>query len=380
MFAYYGISEYIIRNQSIIVRLMKSKMFHQHAKITFDIYTIYKENGWLWVDFLLSYFGTFFKFQSILNLFFNLESVISFKIFSGAYHNNCKEDHTFKEAYLFKSRHTQKIHWAKTIWSKDIPPSKSLIAWRIMQDKMLTDEKLREKGCNLPSICNLCLRHEETTLNLFFDCSFAIRMWTWLSATINLNLHFNNVEDIWRPCDRRWIPRCKIVIKVTIVNTLATIWFVRNQARFNNKLIQWKSAINFVSSSVTLTGNNTNLTSSSSMIDFQILKKFNIYIHPPKALEIKEVIWYPRLSRHDNKTHTRGYPPKPNSIWRVFPVLTGFGFFSISKHGYGTGNKYIGTHPKVIPKPVSNAKNYFMLICHVILFDNCRVIKITIDI
>jgi len=77
-----------------------------------------------------------------------------------------------------------------------------------------------------------------------------------------------------------------------------------------------------------------------------------------------------------NKTHTHGYPPEPNPIWRIFPVLTGFGFSPISKHGYGTGNGYIGTHPKLIPEPVPNAENYFMLICHVILFDNCRVIKI----
>jgi len=52
----------------------------------------------------------------------------------------------------------------------------------------------------------------------------------------------------------------------------------------------------------------------------------------------------------------------------------------ILKHGYETGNGYIGTHSEPILKPVPNAENYFMLICHVILFDNCRVIKTIIDI
>jgi hypothetical protein len=90
------------------------------------------------------------------------------------------------------------------------------------------------------------------------------------------------------------------------------------------------------------------------------------------------------MSRHGNKTHTRGYPPEPDSIGRVFRVLFGFGygfgFSPISKHGYRTGNGYIGTHSEPIPKPVPNAENYFTLICHVILFDNWRVIKTTIDI
>jgi hypothetical protein len=57
-----------------------------------------------------------------------------------------------------------------------------------------------------------------------------------------------------------------------------------------------------------------------------------------------------------------------------------FGFSPISKHGYGMGNGYIGTHPEPIPKHVPNAENYFMLICHVSLFDNCRVIKTIINI
>jgi len=34
-----------------------------------------------------------------------------------------------------------------------------------------------------------------------------------------------------------------------------------------------------------------------------------------------------------------------------------FGFSSISKHGYGTGNRGIGAHPEPIPKPVSKVEN-----------------------
>ena len=66
-------------------------------------------------------------------------------------------------------------------------------------------------------------------------------------------------------------------------------------------------------------------------------------------------------SRHGNKSRTRVYPPKPNSIWQVFSVLTGFGyefkFCPILKHVYGTGNEDIGTHPKLIPKPLPNVEN-----------------------
>jgi len=35
-------------------------------------------------------------------------------------------DLLLKEAYAFKNQEFQDLHWAKAIWSKDIPPARSL--------------------------------------------------------------------------------------------------------------------------------------------------------------------------------------------------------------------------------------------------------------
>ncbi|GAU10595.1 hypothetical protein TSUD_419630, partial [Trifolium subterraneum] len=72
-----------------------------------------------------------------------------------------------------------------------------------------------------------------------------------------------------------------------------TIWFVRNQVRFNNKIIPWENAVGLISSNVSLSGNLTKFTYHSSMRDFSILKKFMITVHPPRAPIIKEVLWQP---------------------------------------------------------------------------------------
>jgi len=106
-----------------------------------------------------------------------------------------------------------------------------------MHEKMPTYENFKERGYNIPSIYNLCLNHEETTFHVFFYCPYAIKIWNRLAATLNFNLHFNNIEGIWHICDRRWNPQCKVVIKTTIVNVLSTIWFARNSARFKDKII-----------------------------------------------------------------------------------------------------------------------------------------------
>jgi len=41
---------------------------------------------------------------------------------------------SLKDAYFFKMPHAQHIKWAKSIWSIDISPSKSLMAWRLMHN------------------------------------------------------------------------------------------------------------------------------------------------------------------------------------------------------------------------------------------------------
>ncbi|PNX65865.1 ribonuclease H, partial [Trifolium pratense] len=109
----------------------------------------------------------------------------------------------------------QDLHWAKVIWNSTIPPSKSLLAWRLMHNKMPTDDNLKIRGCALPSILNLVLQ-------------------------------FNSMEDMWKVCDINWSPQCKVVITSALVNLLNSIWVARNQVRFSNGQANWKSSISMI--------------------------------------------------------------------------------------------------------------------------------------
>ncbi|PNY17703.1 ribonuclease H [Trifolium pratense] len=138
---------------------------------------------------------------------------------------------SLKDAFLFKAPVGNNLGWAKSIWSKDIPHSKSLFVWRLMHDKIATDDKMTEKGFNLPSMCTLCSSYAESIPHL------------------------------------NWTPQCSIVIKSAMINILNAI--------------------------CSLTGNRTKLVYRSSMQDFMILKAFKVHLHPPKAPTIKDIIWQP---------------------------------------------------------------------------------------
>lgn len=177
-------------------------------------------------------------------------------------------DLTLKDAYAFKKHVFPKILWAKHIWSKDIPPSKSLVVWRLMLNKLPTDDNLDSRGCQIPSVCSMCMNQVETSFHLFFDCPYAIVLWKWLSFTLNKPLQFNNIEDIWSLCNKRMSSQSKVVINA--------IWYARNQFRFNDKKISWRTSIANIISSTSLAGNITNATASSCLQEFTFIKKFNI--------------------------------------------------------------------------------------------------------
>lgn len=104
---------------------------------------------------------------------------------------------TLNDAYSFKKHQNPKLHWAKIIWSRDVPPSKSLLVWRLMWDKLPIDEKLSQRGCCLPFMCSLCGSQIETTFHLFFECIYAYNIWCWFASILNCPLQFQSIEDIW---------------------------------------------------------------------------------------------------------------------------------------------------------------------------------------
>jgi len=107
-------------------------------------------------------------------------------------------DLDLKQAYSFKLHHSEELQWTKLIWNPDIPPSKSLMVWRLMLNKIPTDDNLMIRGCQLASVCNLCLQNTESSMHLFFSCPYVIKLWSWLPSTLNMVFQFNSIDDIWK--------------------------------------------------------------------------------------------------------------------------------------------------------------------------------------
>ncbi|CAI8591746.1 unnamed protein product [Vicia faba] len=112
------------------------------------------------------------------------------------WHNSNPDTLSLKESYFFKNRITDRLSWANHILSVDTPPSKLLVVWRLMHDKLPTDDQLQSMGCILALVCSLCHNHEETTQHLSFHYYFGVKIWNWLGRMLNFMLQFRSMNDI----------------------------------------------------------------------------------------------------------------------------------------------------------------------------------------
>ncbi|GAU48979.1 hypothetical protein TSUD_245700 [Trifolium subterraneum] len=120
-------------------------------------------------------------------------------------------DLLLKDAYHFKLQHFQELHWTKIIWNHDIPPSKSLLVWRIMHNRIPTDENLLIRGCYMPSMCSISST-SLTGSNTSKASSNSIRDFSFLKY-FKIEIHHPKQtylrEVCWQPPGADWL-KCNI--------------------------------------------------------------------------------------------------------------------------------------------------------------------------
>lgn len=183
---------------------------------------------------------------------------------------------SFKEAYMFLNPAGQLVQWTRYVWKHFIPPYKSFILWRIMHNRMPTDENLWARGCIIVSICSLCGRNAETTYHLFLECSFAQHIWSWFGNVIGSSINCSSFQSVLTVCSKGWSPQALDIILAALVHILSTVWLCRNKIRFEDVKMNAYSAINLIIANVSLTGNASKGTMSSSVAEFMILQSFKV--------------------------------------------------------------------------------------------------------
>ncbi|XP_045802493.1 uncharacterized protein LOC123896099 [Trifolium pratense] len=198
---------------------------------------------------------------------------------------------TFKLAYSCDMQPPQCIGWTKFIWKLFIPPSRSLVAWRIMHNVIATDDNLIKRGLTIVSCCSLCGSSYETVTHLFLRCPFIMQYWNWLSSLLGMPLDLSNFDSLLGICNKGWSPQLHDLIIAAIVNILWKVWKCRNNVRFNDIYPYFSRDMIYVKSLIHQTAHYSKGHMYSSIKEFSILKHFGVDCHPPPPPSNKQVNW-----------------------------------------------------------------------------------------
>ena len=89
------------------------------------------------------------------------------------------ENGTFsvKSFYDSFSRCTRPPFQARVIWTPWVPIRASFFGWEAAWSRLLTIDRLKRSGWNIPNRCYLCKNEEETTYHLLLFCEKARMLW-----------------------------------------------------------------------------------------------------------------------------------------------------------------------------------------------------------
>lgn len=105
-----------------------------------------------------------------------------------------------------------------------------------MRGKPSTDEHSQSRGCDLVSLCLVCQSHPGYTQHLLFEFIVTSRLWSWLSKTINQDLHFDSSDDIWLLCSNHISPYCTLTLKASFIFLINFVRIASNSITFHFKV------------------------------------------------------------------------------------------------------------------------------------------------
>lgn len=142
---------------------------------------------------------------------------------------------SLKDFYIFKDKKLAILDWPETIWSKDVPLSKSLLVWKIMHDKISTDEMINIRGIALAYMCWLCNSVEEIINYLFFHFTFSKSIWNWFRRKISIQTNPTYMRQWLNICKGAKSNQASLVIKVDVISITNKIWSSINNYKHNNQ-------------------------------------------------------------------------------------------------------------------------------------------------
>lgn len=123
----------------------------------------------------------------------------------------------------------------KLVWNRATTPKSRFVVWLSCHDRLKTKQQLMNIGVTDNDECSICGSQPKTVDHPFFKCEFSIRCVEGLKSQLGVKWSIQNLKDLYR---KRRIAKAKMrIIEAVFCNLMYSIWHVRNEAVWKNKVM-----------------------------------------------------------------------------------------------------------------------------------------------
>lgn len=121
-----------------------------------------------------------------------------------------------------------------------------MIVWRLAHDKIPAKLLIMSRGISLASICYLCNSDVESAYHMFFQCSFARYLWSWLRRKAWIHSNPMSLDDLFQICNSSTSNQYGFVLKVAIIFNMNQIWSFGIKFKNENMRPNRRNSINMI--------------------------------------------------------------------------------------------------------------------------------------
>ncbi|XP_055962061.1 uncharacterized protein LOC130015619 [Mercurialis annua] len=200
-----------------------------------------------------------------------------------------------KSSLLYLRGSLPSLRWNKEIWKPFIPPSRSMLCWRLFHMRIPTDDMLRKAGITLVSVCRFCYACDESITHIFIQCPFAVQIWNAVESLFMVKLDRSSSPLHLFTSSRRhsFGSQVSALFSAAIISSFWTIWKFRNDCTYENITPNISFCLRLIWKAIKEVDIFRVGYSRNSQSELHVLKLLNIKRYIPKAPCIIEVSWKP---------------------------------------------------------------------------------------
>lgn len=132
----------------------------------------------------------------------------------------------------------EKVHWAKFLWNKVVPPNIGLFMWKLIHHGIPVECNMQKRGVQLASKCYCCNKGEQETVDhVFMHSKLAQQLWRRFGDALQVPVRFTSISNFvssWYS-EASWHNQRRALVAILGGVIAREIWLARNSAKHNGE-------------------------------------------------------------------------------------------------------------------------------------------------